>query len=498
MRRFITTTVGCKVNQYDTEAVSALLGGLGLARAAGAGEGADLLVVNTCCVTAAAAAKSRRAVRRMVRRHPHAAVLILGCSATRDALSLRRAARDAGAAGPVHIAGHGDDVASCVRDCVASLGPGTHTCGGEETPAPAGAVGNEGWMKAGASYIPVGTDPSVASISTHIRAHPPASVKGNLTASALPPIRTFAGHQRAFVKVQDGCDAFCTYCIVPHLRRRVGWRRQRDVLDEVRALVANGHREVVLCGVFLGAYGQPTALRRRWTAPAALPGLLRQVAAVEGLWRVRLSSLEPGDLTGQLLEAFAQCPTVAPHLHLPLQSGSRRILQRMNRQYDPDSYLDAVERLRQAVADPAVTTDVLVGFPGETDGDFDSTLDVARRAGFTKIHIFPFSAREGTAAWNWRDQAPPADVIRARCARLAELAREMAERFRAGFLGRTLQVLVQQPNSETPPGHHRGLTDRYIEVRFPAPAGACDLVGRVVPVRIAAPAPGGLAGVVAG
>jgi len=496
MPRFVTTTIGCKVNQYDTEAVAALLEQLGLVRRAGADGQVNLLVINTCCVTAAAAAKSRRAVRRMVRRHPAAAVLILGCDATRDAHSLRQTALDAGAGGPVHLAGHGDNVAYRVSDCVASLGSGLHARVGEETPAPAGAVGNEGWMKAGASYVPVRTTPSVASISTHIRPHPPAGVKGNVTAFALPPIRTFDGHQRAFVKVQDGCDAFCSYCIVPHLRQRVASRPPGQVLEEVRTLVANGHREIVLCGVFLGAYGRATAVRRRWRGPSALPALLRRVAHVEGLWRVRLSSLEPGDVSDELLEVLRDCPAVAPHLHLPLQSGSERILQRMNRQYGPEEYLGAVERLRQTVADPALTTDVLVGFPSETDDDFDRTLQVARRAGFTKVHVFPFSAREGTAAWHWRREGPTAEVVKSRCARLAGLAGETAQRFRAKFVGRTVEALVEQPNAATPAGCLRGLTDRYVEVHFPAPAGA-DLVGQVVRVRTTGASAGALKGVLA-
>lgn len=495
MHRFVTTTIGCKVNQYDTEAVAALLGRLGLDRGAPPDAPADLVVVNTCCVTGVAAAKSRRAVRRQIRRHPGAAVLILGCSATQDADALHRAALDAGALRPVHIAGHGDDVASCVRDCVASLGRGSHACGGEETPVPAGPVGNEGWMKAGALQFPVCTDPSVTNISNHMRPHRAPGVKHNVRAEALPPIQTFAGHQRAFVKVQDGCDAFCSYCIVPLLRRHVTWRSVGEVVDEVRALVGNGHREVVLCGVFLGAYGRPTAVRRRWTGPSALPELVGRVAEVPGLWRVRLSSLEPGDLSQPLLEQFGDHSKLAAHLHLPLQSGSARILKRMNRQYGPEDYLAAVRRLREAVPDPAVTTDALVGFPGETERDFNQTLRLARTVGFAKIHIFPFSAREGTAAWKWRRQAPRPEVVKARCAQLAELEHESAQAFRRTFVGRAVEVLVERPGADTPAGHLRGLTDRYVEVCFPAPEPDRNrLIGQVVTVRIAAPSPGGLTG----
>ncbi|MCK4625439.1 MAG: MiaB/RimO family radical SAM methylthiotransferase, partial [Phycisphaerae bacterium] len=285
--------------------------------------------------------------------------------------------------------------------------------------------------------------------------------------SGLPPIETFTNHQRAFVKVQDGCDAFCTYCVIPQLRSCVWSRPMDEILDEIATLVANGHREIVLCGVFLGAYDQPTTIRRKWTERSALPELLQRATQTSGLWRVRLSSLEPGDVTDELLKVFRDFPTVAPHLHLPMQSGSSRILKRMNRQYDAGQFLDAVRRVRETIDDAAITTDVVVGFPGESDADFADTLDVARQSEFSKIHIFGFSPRPGTAAWNWRKEAPLPEVVKTRCAKLAQLEHEMSENFRRRFIGRTVEALVEQPNSKTPPGCARGLTDRYIEVFFP-------------------------------
>ena len=527
MPGFMVTTVGCKVNQYESQAVSALLGALGLRPAAGdRRDGVEVVAVNTCCVTAAACAKSRRAIRRAVKRHRDARILILGCYAAADARLLRRVARQAGARGSIHLAGHDDDVAACVRRCAAlpgggkarplsqpSTASGTATApsassekpssggpGGMVAPAPtpAGLGRNDELMSAAVVRRPEQARAPCLN-SSYIRPHGGDHVKHNLGTAGLGPIESFAGRQRAFIKVQDGCDRFCTYCIVPHLRRRVWSRRPGEVATEVAALVAAGHREVVLCGISLGAYGQPTTDQAGWTDGAALPALLRRVAAVKGLRRVRLSSLHPADVTGELLAALAECPSVAPHLHLPLQSGSERILRRMNRPYAPADFLGAVERLRRAVERPAVTTDVIVGFPGEDEQDFAETLELARNVGFSRVHVFPFSPRRGTVAWQWRAEAPPRDVVAARCRRLARLAGESAVAFRRGFLGRTVEVLVEKPKRATPSGCARGLTGRYEDVTF-APAGGRpdDLLGRVVSVRVTGLSATGLTGQAAG
>ena len=519
---FIATTIGCKVNQYETQAAAALLKRLGLVeiestrRPTPAGR-ADLVVINTCCVTAAAAAKSRRAVRRAVRRHRAADVLILGCCATQHAQALRRAARQAGARGDIHLAGHRDDIAECLRRAADSLRGRQASCDGlprgltpvgthrarkgsegfrklrfgdhgrnaAKAPFPAGSFRYEKSMRDIVSRRPASPAPVLACHYDSIQPRPASNVKHNLGAAGLPEIERFAGHQRAFVKVQDGCDAGCTYCVVPQVRARVWSRPPGEVLHEVETLVANGHKEIVLCGVFLGAYGRATALRSRWDAPSALPDLLRRVAGTAGLWRVRLSSLEVGDVTDELLDVFGDCPAVAPHFHLSLQSGSEKVLRRMNRRYAPRQFLHAVGRIRARLERPAVTTDVIVGFPGETDEDFQATMHLARRAAFSRIHIFRFSPREGTPAWRWRNQGPPAEIVKARCARLAGLERQSALAFRRQFIGETVEVLLEQPNSKTPPGHARGLTDRYVEATFPLD-GRClpELIGRVLPVRI--------------
>jgi len=448
---FTITSLGCKVNQYDGAAISAVLEAEGLSPAHGAEQerAAKLAVVNTCCVTAAAMRKSRQAIRRAVRRSPDAVVLVTGCYSDFDAAGVRAVVEGLNVPSDrAFVAGHHGDV----RAAVAHAGQAAR---GSRS-GRADAERDEEWMRPNALARPAAPDGLSDSIRTRRQAAVKADCSGTRT---LPAIRHFAGHCRAFVKVQDGCDAFCTYCIVPYTRCRV-WSRALDaVLSECRALVAAGHKELVLAGVFLGAYGRNTAVRKRWPdEPAKLPELIRRVAAIDGLFRLRLSSLEPGDLSDELLGVCRDTPNFAPHFHLPLQSGSPAVLRRMNRQYTVEQYERTIARLRDAFDRPAVSTDILVGFPGESEADFGATLAVARGAGFTKIHAFPFSAMPGTAAWQFRHEAPPTAVIRERMVRLAALERDLSRAFRRSLVGEGVDALVEASPKR---GEGRAMTGRY-------------------------------------
>ncbi|MFW6133165.1 MAG: MiaB/RimO family radical SAM methylthiotransferase [Planctomycetota bacterium] len=457
MPKFTMTTLGCKVNQYDGAALTARLTGAGLVPAAD-GEPCDALVVNTCCVTTTAMRKSRQALRRVLRAHPAAAVLVTGCYADYDPDRLAALLRDAGA-DPARtvVAGHHADLDAAVRalaGCAAGRTEGRIAHGNPD-------------------------DLRRRSAAARRTSHQDGRGRG---------IDRFAGHRRAFVKVQDGCDAFCTYCVVPYTRCRIRSRPPGEVEAECRRLVRAGHREIVLSGVFLGAYGRATAVRSRWAdGPAPLAGLVRRVAAIEGLWRVRLSSIAPGDVTDELLEVVGGSPTVAPHLHMPLQSGSRRILRAMNRRYTPDDYRRAVDAVRDALDTPALTTDIIVGFPGEAPADFDATLALAREAGFARIHAFGFSAVPPTAAWRRRHEAPRPDEVKRRCERLAALGRELGRAYRQRLIGRRLEGLVEEADRT---GRVRAMTDRYQPV-------VCDaelIPGRVVAFEIAGAGAGSLRG----
>jgi len=472
---YTMTTLGCKVNQYDGAALAAELERTGFADSRNASEAPhtpDLVVVNTCCVTATAMRKSRQAIRRALRAAPDAAVLVTGCYSDYDGRRIADVLASLGV-GPDRgfVVGHHGDVAGRVREIARRLR------GNSGDRAPQGVRG----------------DATEDATPESVAARRAAAVRrGTPATEGLAAIDRFPDHQRAFVKVQDGCDAFCAYCIVPYTRARVWSRPVAEVVAECRALVAAGHREVVLSGVFLGAYGRETAIRRRWDdAPSELPELVRCVAGIDGLWRVRLSSIEPGDLTDELLTACRDAGNVAPHFHLPLQSGSPRILRRMNRQYTADEFRRTIGRLREAFDRPAVTTDIIVGFPSETDVDFAATLGVAREVGFAKIHAFPFSAIEGTAAWTYRDEAPPASVVKDRMTALAELEAAGARAYREPFVGETMEALVERARP-LDGDSRQAMTDRYLTVRFKS--GGEDLTGRVVTLRIDAVTEEGLTG----
>jgi threonylcarbamoyladenosine tRNA methylthiotransferase MtaB len=300
------------------------------------------------------------------------------------------------------------------------------------------------------------------------------------------------GRQRAFLKVQDGCDAHCTYCIIPRLRRTVWSKPVADAVEEARRLVAAGHVEIVLTGVFLSAYGHATALRRRRPEDGSPQQPLAELVdalciRVPGLRRLRLSSLEPGDLTDHLVAVFRSHAVVVPHFHLPLQSGSDLVLRRMNRQYTRDDYLRMLDRVTAAFDRPALTTDVIVGFPGETDAEFERTAEVVDHARFVHVHAFPFSARPGTAAARWTARFVPGKVANQRLAVLSERAEAHSLAFRQQFVGDVVKVLVER-NERPGDAHRHGRSERYFDVHFEAPAArpgdfARVRVDRVTPGR---------------
>jgi threonylcarbamoyladenosine tRNA methylthiotransferase MtaB len=404
-------TLGCKVNQYETQYVKELLEHAGWAEA-GDGEPADLCLVNTCTVTHEGDAKSRQLIRRLHHDNPSAGVVVLGCYASRDPAAVRRLP------GVTHVIADKERLV--------------------EELAPYGVT------------------------------------------APLPGISRFDGHQRAFVKVQDGCLLRCAFCIIPSVRPVVRSRPIDEVADEVLRLAEAGYQEIVLTGIHLGHYGIDLSKGRPKEQWSRLWHLLDRLARLPGDFRIRLSSLEAAEARDDLIRAMAAHPRVCPHLHLCLQSGSDRILAAMRRRYRQKGFLDRVARIRAALDVPALSTDVIVGFPGETDADFADTCDVVREAGFSRIHVFSYSPREGTPAASLRDDVPPQVKARRREALLA-LETELAQRYYSGLVGRTLDVLVEGADARRP-GHARGTSCRYAPVSFPGHAAA--LVRRRVPVRV--------------
>jgi threonylcarbamoyladenosine tRNA methylthiotransferase MtaB len=292
-------------------------------------------------------------------------------------------------------------------------------------------------------------------------------------------IRRFDDHRRAFVKVQDGCILDCSFCIIPKVRPGLLSRQPDDVLDEVRHLTEAGYREIVLTGIHLGHYGVDFGVGRPRSEHFRLWHLLERLAELPGEFRIRLSSLEATEVTDDFVRVFARLNgRVCPFLHLSMQSGSDPVLVRMKRRYRIARFLRRCDQIRNALDEPALATDVIVGFPGETEADFARTLAACRSAGFSKIHIFPFSARRDTEAAGYRDAVAP-EVIAERKARLADLERELARDYHRRLLGRRLEMLVQTPDPDRS-GWMTGTACRYAPLRLETvPA----LSGRLVPVR---------------
>jgi threonylcarbamoyladenosine tRNA methylthiotransferase MtaB len=403
-------TLGCKVNQYETQYVHETLEANGY-RTAGPGEAADLCVVNTCTVTAEADAKGRQLIRRLHHENPHAAIIVTGCYATRE------------------------------PETVARL-PGVSK-----------------------------VIPDKERLLDDLR-------EFGVT-RPVPGISRFDGHQRAFVKVQDGCLLNCTFCIIPRVRPHVRSRPPEAVEAEVARLVETGYPELVLTGIHLGHYGIDRSRGKPKGEWCRLWHLIDRLDRLPGDFRIRLSSLEAAEVRGEFVAALARSRRVCPHLHLCLQSGSDRVLARMKRRYRVAGFLERCRRLREALNQPAFTTDVIVGFPGETDADFDETCRVVREVGFSKIHVFSFSARRGTPAADFPDQVPP-PVIAERRQGLQELERELAAAYHRSLIGRRLDVLVEGSDPHRP-GFVRGTSCRYAPVAFEGAVRA--LIRRRVPVR---------------
>ncbi|MDP1836309.1 MAG: tRNA (N(6)-L-threonylcarbamoyladenosine(37)-C(2))-methylthiotransferase MtaB [Chlamydiales bacterium] len=301
-------------------------------------------------------------------------------------------------------------------------------------------------------------------------------------------IKNFDGHTRSFVKVQDGCNSFCTYCIIPYVRGRSRSRSMDDVLREVEALIANGFKEVVLTGINIGDFdGAKT------DHPDRLADLVRAVDAIPGLERLRISSIDPDEVDDNLIDAVLNGKNTCHSFHIVLQSGSNVILKRMNRKYTRQIFLDTVERLKVASPDFTMTTDVIVGFPGETEADFHDTLTVLQEVCFAKVHMFPFSPRPRTRAALMPNQVP-AELMRERKQQLIRVAEQQAFVLRERFVGRRMSVLTEQTDANHP-GQICGHTENFLMVWLPS---ANLIPNEIVEVELVENSPDGLIGKVVG
>jgi threonylcarbamoyladenosine tRNA methylthiotransferase MtaB len=400
MKRVAITTLGCKTNQFESAAMIEQLEQTGYS-VVPFKEKADIYIINSCTVTSRTDSETRRLIRRARRQNPLARIVATGC--------------------------------------YAQVAPGEL----EMMPEVDCVLGN--MEKQDISALLETTGNQVSDIT-----------KGR--ESGMLKLTSFAEHTRAFLQVQNGCNSFCAYCIVPYARGRSRSVLPAEVLDGVRSLAANGYKEIVLTGIHLGAYGLdlPT--------PTNLTSLVREIEAGNLIPRLRIGSIEPNEIDDELLRLMAESKIICPHLHLPMQSGSDSILERMGRRYTVDYFRELVARVSVTIPDAFIGADVIAGFPGETDAEFKETIRVLEELPFSDLHIFPFSSRPGTRAAGMTGQLPP-HLIKKRAARLRDIAEQKKKDFLGRSIGSKLNVLVQGYDSHT--GLCNGLSRNYLMVTFP-------------------------------
>ncbi|MGA1980815.1 MAG: MiaB/RimO family radical SAM methylthiotransferase [Sedimentisphaerales bacterium] len=419
MRTFSIYTLGCKVNHYESAQIRQFLENNGLSGAK-AGERPDLCVINTCCVTATASAKSRQYIQRATKSNPEGVKIVCGCLTAIQTDELRIPKDNA-----THIISNRAELASKIKQII------------DPQDKPGGFL--------------------------------------------LPLLTNFKEQTRAFLKIQDGCDGTCSYCIIPKVRPDVQNKPIEDVIFEAKNLVSAGHKEIVVTGVNLGSYGRESVRNAECRTENAehrtknigqktedgrqivdcrlsIVDLLEELAKIEGLLRLRVSSLEPGDISEELLDVFCAHKNIMPHIHLSVQSGSEKILRRMCRPYSAGELREKIAMIKSRLDRPAITCDIIVGFPGETEEDFEETVELSKWAGFSKIHVFPFSARAGTAAAKMKEKIQP-KVVKIRAEILRRLGDELALKFREQFVGETVEVLLE--DTEPMSGH----CERYFLVQ---------------------------------
>jgi len=421
IQAFYVHVLGCKVNQYDARQIEELLGNYGLTYANNP-ETADIIVVHTCGVTSAAAQKSRQAIRRLRRNNSSAHIFITGCAADESLTGIENESF-------------------------------------RRIPA-----GNE-WLRNLAR--------EVEKLSL------PRSGFSNTIRTDETMISGFGKHTRAFLKIQDGCDIGCSYCIIPRLRKAPRDKPIEIAVSEAERLTRNGYREIVITGVSVGLYGRDTG--------TSLAEVLRRIVQIPNIGRIRLSSLHPSEITDELLEVWASSDHIMPHLHMSLQSGSDAILKAMRRNYTTEEFFDVVTRARQALDNPAFTTDVIVGFPGETEEDFQKTLKFCQKVGFSRIHTFGFSPRPGTPAARMPGQIDGNTITR-RSKELRVLAAKLSLSYHREYTGKTVCVLVEKDRN----GRCEGLSPHYIPVQFPSED---QVAGEIVPILVKNASVKGVSGV---
>ena len=435
MKSVALHNLGCKVNGYEMDFMQQTLEEQGY-RIVPFDAKADIYVINTCTVTNVADKKSRQMIHRARKQNPDAIVVAVGCYVQ---VGDEEILKDKG----IDLAignNKKKDLAAILGEFIRCREQGNTFC--DKT-------------LSGETIIDIG----------HTGEFESMQLKGT------------GKHTRAFIKVQDGCDQFCSYCIIPYARGRIRSRQAEEVVEEVKALSKNGYREIVLTGIHLSSYGMESASGEDFSQSKLL-SLIQEAAKVPGIERIRLGSLEPRIITSDFAKGLAGCKKLCPHFHLSLQSGSDSVLKRMNRKYTSEEYYEKVCVLREYCKDPAITTDVIVGFPGESPQEFEETVKFLEKTEFYEMHIFKYSMRKGTLAAAMEGQVEES-VKGERSAVLMELEAEMSKRYRERFLHKEVEVLFEEDKVIDGKIYQVGHTREYIRV-------ACEsgqrLSGKIMPI----------------
>lgn len=420
MKKIAFTTLGCKVNMYDTQAMAELFKEKGY-ELVDFEDYADIYVINTCTVTNFGDKKSRQTIRRAKRQNPNAVVAATGCYA-------QVAPKELEAIEGINIIIGAKD-RSKVVEIIESYDP------------------NEGIKNC---------------------------VSDIMNERTFEPLKIsrLEGRTRAYIKIQEGCSRYCSYCIIPYARGPVRSRKPDEIIDEAQRLANNGFKEIVLTGIHIASYG--IDLKN-----ITLADIIEQVHEINGIERIRFSSMEPKTITQEFTDRMAKLNKVCHHYHLSLQSGCNKTLKRMNRRYTAEEYYEVCQRLRESFEDVAITTDIIAGFPGESDEDFNECVEFSKRVKLTKIHSFPYSPKKGTPAAAMKDQIAP-DVKNARAKKLIELSNKLNYEFMEQYIGKTLETLFETRDNE---GYFEGHTSNYIKVLVKSEE---DLSNKLINVKLTA------------
>lgn len=401
-------SLGCKVNLYESEYITDQFQKAGY-EIVPFQEIADVYIINTCSVTNTSDVKSRKVIHQAIRRNPDACIVAIGC-----------------------------------------------------------------FIEANHDYREDGVDillgnANKSKVLEYVERYWQTKQKANYFVTPIPEkfddmtMSTFLGRTRAFIKIQDGCENFCSYCIIPYVRGKCRSKNFQTVLEEIQNYVQHGYKEVVLTGIHTGNYGVDLG--------TDFAALLREIVKINGLVRLRISSIEITELTDEVLQIIRDNDVIVDHLHIPLQAGSDKILRLMNRKYDLAYFKQKMEKIREIRPDISLTTDIIVGFPFETEEDFQDTLSFVREVQFSKVHVFPYSRRSGTVAADMAEQVP-GDVKKDRVRRLLALSKELETEYMKKFIGKTLPVLMEVNRTDYSLGH----TSNYLLVKVPGEYQSEDLV----------------------